>query len=66
VTHQHKYIRIRSVRKTPPDLKKLGRALIALAQAQAEEAAKEAHQASPTDELPPPPDRLSEDGGPTE
>lgn len=34
--HQDRHIRIRSVRKDPPDLKKLASALIALAQAQAE------------------------------
>lgn len=42
---QERHIRIRSVRKDPPDLRKLAGAIIALAQAQAEaEAEAEAKQ----------------------
>ena len=37
-------IRVRSVRRDPPDLKKLSRALIALALAQAEADAQAEHQ----------------------
>ena len=45
--HQDRRIRVRSVRKDPPDLKKLAGALIALAQAQAEaEAEAEANERS--------------------
>ena len=42
-------IRVRAVRRDPPDLKKLSRALIALAmaRAQAEADAQAAHQAKP-------------------
>ena len=41
---QDRYIRIRSIRKEPPDLKKLARALIALAQARAEAEAQAEHE----------------------
>lgn len=41
--HRPRRIRIRVVRRDPPDLKKLSRALIALAQAQAEKEAEEQH-----------------------
>ena len=37
-------IQVRSVRRDPPDLRQLGRALIALAQAQAEADAQQEHQ----------------------
>ena len=36
MTNKHYRRRVRSQRRTPPDLRKLSRALIALAQAQAE------------------------------
>ena len=37
-------IQVRSVRRDPPDLRQLGRALIALVQAQAEADAQQEHQ----------------------
>jgi hypothetical protein len=49
-------IRVRGVRRNPPDLKKLSRALIALAmaQAQAEAEAQAEHQRKQKDEEEPP------------
>ena len=44
-------IRVRGIRRDPPDLKKLSRALIALAMAQAQaEAAQAAHEAKTGEE----------------
>lgn len=50
-----RHIRVRAVRRDPPDLRKLSRALIALAlqQAQAEADAQRAHEASRKPEDPP-------------
>ncbi len=42
--HEERRIRIRSVRRDPPDLRKLASALIALAQAQSEAEAQAEHQ----------------------
>lgn len=42
--------RVRSERRTPPDLRKLSRALIALAQAQADADARAEHEARLKDE----------------
>lgn len=48
----HRRIRVRAVRRNPPDLKKLSRALIALAlaQAQAEADARAEHKAKKHEE----------------
>lgn len=45
--HQERRLRIRSIRKDPPDLRKLASALIALAQAQMEAEAQAEHEAKP-------------------
>ena len=45
--HQDRHLKIRSVRKDPPDLRKIASALIALAMAQNEAEAQAAHQDSP-------------------
>jgi hypothetical protein len=39
-----RHIRVRAIRKDPPDLRRLARALIALAQAQAEAEAQREHE----------------------
>jgi hypothetical protein len=41
---RERHIRVRGIRKDPPDLRRLARALIALAQAQAEAEAEAAHE----------------------
>lgn len=51
---------VRGVRRDPPDLRKLGKALIALAQAEAEAAAQAEHQAGTND---PPPDGHARQAG---
>ncbi len=43
--HGERRIRVRGVRKDPPDLRRLGRALIELASLEAEEEAKADHKA---------------------
>ena len=45
--HGERRLRIRSVRKNPPDLRRLSRALIELARAQAEAEAEATHQDRP-------------------
>jgi len=53
--HGERKIRVRSVRKDPPDLRRLARALIALveAEAEAEAAANEAAPSPPVPDRPP-------------
>lgn len=46
--HKDKHIRIRGERRDQPDIQKLGRAVIALAQAQAEKEAASLHAANPS------------------
>lgn len=61
--HQNRHIRIRSVRRDPPDLKKIARALIALAQAQAEADAEAEHDnQSPAESPDNQPPKLGETG----
>lgn len=52
---RERHLRVRSIRRDPPDLGKLSRALIALAlaQAQAEADAQAAHEQKPATEEPP-------------
>ena len=55
--HKDKHIKIRGERRVQPDLKKLSRALIALALAQAEQEAQRQHEArtkTPKTTTPPP------------
>lgn len=44
--HQNKHIRVRGEARDQANIRKLGRALIALAQAEAEKAAQAEHQAT--------------------
>lgn len=42
-------IRVRGIRRNPPDIRKLGQAIIALAQAQAEKDAETEHRRAPSE-----------------
>lgn len=51
--HGERRIRVRGVKKDPPDLRRLARALIALAQAEAEATAEDGKTASDSQGRPP-------------
>lgn len=46
MSQKDRHIRIRAERREDPDIRKLGKALIALAQAQAEKEAREQHDST--------------------
>jgi hypothetical protein len=56
MAHKERHIRIRSIRRDPPDLRKLSRALIELARAQQEADSRSEHGGKSTEAPPSPPE----------
>ncbi|WUI02870.1 hypothetical protein OHR68_14035 [Spirillospora sp. NBC_00431] len=60
---EERRFRVRGVRRDPPDMRKLGKALISLAQAEAERQAQAEHQTCPQRGESEPGDQPQQEGG---